>query len=113
MDRRRERPWQEDTLCCCFSISKAVTAICVLMAVDDGHIDLDAAVADYWPEFASRGKAEITVRQLMCHQAGLVGFHHKVDRDLLFDWMAVTTALAEETPWWPPGTAHGYHARTF
>jgi len=112
-DRRRERPWRADTLCCCFSISKALTALCVLMAVDEGTMDLDAPVADYWPEFAAKGKAEITVRELMSHRAGLVGFHEPVAWSLLLDWRAVTETLAAETTWWPPGSAHGYHARTF
>jgi len=112
-DRRRQRPWQADTLCCCFSISKAITAVCVLMAVDDGRVELDGRVADYWPEFAAEGKGDVTVRQLLSHRAGLVGFHDPVPRDLLFDWPAVTAKLATESPWWPPGSAHGYHARTF
>ena len=37
-----------------------------------GWIDYDAPVAEYWPEFAQHGKAAITVRQLLSHEAGLV-----------------------------------------
>ena len=112
-DRARTRPWQRDTVVCMFSVTKAVTAICVLQAVADGRIDLDRPVADHWPEFAAHGKEAITPRQLLSHRAGLPAFHDPVDRRVLYDWQAVTDRLASERPWWPPGTAHGYHARTY
>lgn len=112
-DRRRQRPWQRDTLVCTFSVTKAMTTVCMLQAVDRGLLDLDAPLASYWPEFACNGKEGITLRQVLCHQAGLVGFHEPVERDLLYDWDAMAAALAAETPWWEPGTRHGYHARTF
>lgn len=113
VDRRRIAPWQGDTLACVFSISKALTATCLLQAADRGLLDLDAPVAVYWPEFAAYGKASITVAQLMSHQAGLPGLHDKAPSMLLYDWSAMCAALAAEKPWWPPGQAHGYHARTF
>jgi CubicO group peptidase (beta-lactamase class C family) len=112
-DRAREHAWQQDTLCCGFSITKAMTAICILQAVADGHLRLDDRVADYWPEFTANGKQEVTLRQLLSHRAGLVGFHDPMPRDLYFDWTATTQALAAEHPWWPPGERHGYHARTY
>ena len=31
----------------------------------------------------------------------------------LYDWDVMTGALAEQEPWWKPGTKHGYHAMTF
>jgi len=33
--------------------------------------------------------------------------------EALYDWEAMTSALAAEAPWWEPGAAHGYHAVTF
>ena len=112
-DRDRSLPWSEDTLVCCFSISKAITATCLLMAVDDGILELDTSIAHYWPEFASSGKERTTLRHVLSHQAGLPGFHEPVQKALYYDWQGVTTALAEEAPWWAPGSGHGYHARTF
>eukprot|EP00752_Nemacystus_decipiens_P017982 g16115.t1 len=112
-DRKGTTPWQADTLVCCYSISKAITATCVLQAVDQGLIDLDSPVQRYWPEFADHNKADITVRQVLCHQAGLPGFHTPLDKDFYYRWDDVCTQLADEHTWWPPGTAHGYHARTF
>ncbi len=64
----------------------------------------------HWPEFAQAGKETITLGQLLSHQAGLAALDRKVD---LFDYAAVIDALAKQEPNWPPGTAHGYHARTF
>ncbi len=113
VDRKREQSWAQDTLCCMFSITKAMTAVCVLQAIAEGAIRLDEPVASYWPEFAHNGKSNITVRQLMCHQAGLVGFHEPAHRDIYYQWDRACAALAAETPWWQPGSAHGYHARTF
>ena len=122
-DRRRSQPWQEDTLCCVFSMSKGITAVAVLQQVDAGRIALDAPVADYWPEFgeppATRQREQltdrrrVTVRHLLSHQCGLPGFHEPVSSELYYDWPAVTAALASEPLWWPPGSTHGYHARTY
>ena len=71
---------------------------------------LDRRVADFWPEFAQKGKSEMTLAQLLSHQAGLCALDDRVD---LLDYDAVIAALAKQAPLWPPGTAHGYHARTF
>jgi CubicO group peptidase (beta-lactamase class C family) len=96
-----------------FSVSKALTTICVLQAVAEGFIDLDRPVADYWPEFTGQDKGSITTREILAHRAGLPAWHDPVARDLLYDWNGVADALARERPWWSPGTQHGYHARTF
>ncbi|MCB1685296.1 MAG: beta-lactamase family protein, partial [Pseudomonadales bacterium] len=112
-DRRGQKSWEQDTLCCFFSISKALTALCVLQAVAEELIDLEAPVARYWPEFAAEGKDGIQIRHLLTHQAGLVGFHEALDAEDFYDWEIVTRRLAAERPWWSPGEKHGYHARTF
>lgn len=67
----RERPWARDTLVNVFSVGKGVLAACLAALVGRGLLDPDACVARYWPEFGAAGKAEITVRQLLSHQAGL------------------------------------------
>jgi len=66
-----------------------------------------------WPEFAAAGKEAITVRQLLSHQAGLPAVRRRLPPGAMLDWPAMTTALAEQEPWWEPGTAHGYHVNTF
>lgn len=112
-DGARTRRWQRDTLVNLYSTTKGMTALCAHQLVDRGELDLDAPVARYWPAFAQAGKAEIPVRQLLCHQAGLAAIRRDLPVAELYDWDAMTTALAAEAPWWEPGTAHGYHALTF
>jgi CubicO group peptidase (beta-lactamase class C family) len=70
-------------------------------------------VALYWPEFAEADKYAITVRQILSHQAGLVAVREVLPDGAMYDWSAMTAALARETPWWEPGTRHGYHVNTF
>jgi CubicO group peptidase (beta-lactamase class C family) len=85
-------------------------AACALLLVDRGALMLDEPVARHWPEFGASGKEEVTVRQLLSHQAGLVVLREPAPTELLFDWDALVHRLEAEPPWWPPGTAHGEHA---
>ena len=108
-----DQEWQRDTLVNLYSTTKGMLAICIQQLVERGKLDLDAPVSQYWPEFSAANKAEIPVRQLLCHQAGLPAVRKPLDTPVLYDWEAFTSALAEEEPWWEPGTRHGYHAITF
>jgi CubicO group peptidase (beta-lactamase class C family) len=112
-DRDKTRPWTRDTLVNVYSTTKGVTAICAHRLADKGLLDFDAPVVRYWPEFAQAGKARIPVRYLLSHRAGLAAVRKPLDDDALFKWEKMTSALAEQEPWWEPGTKHGYHALTF
>lgn len=112
-DQARTRPWQRDTIVNVYSCTKAMTALCAQQLVEHGGLDLDAPVADYWPEFGQRGKARIPVRWLLSHRAGLPAVRETLPDEALYDWQMITAALAAEEPWWEPGTRHGYHAITF
>jgi CubicO group peptidase (beta-lactamase class C family) len=112
-DAAKTRPWQRDTLANVYSTTKGITAICALQQVERGELDLDAPVARYWPEFAQNGKGEIPVRMLLSHQAGLPAVAKPLAAADLYDWKTMTSALAEQEPWWAPGSAHGYHAITY
>jgi CubicO group peptidase (beta-lactamase class C family) len=112
-DREKTRPWTRDTLVNVYSTTKGVTAICAHRLADKGLLDIDAPVAKYWPEFAQAGKDKLPVRYLLSHKAGLAAVRKPLDDDALFNWNKMTTALAEQEPWWEPGTKHGYHALTF
>jgi CubicO group peptidase (beta-lactamase class C family) len=90
-----------------------MTAICAHQLIERGLIDLDAPVARYWPEFAAGGKAEIPVRWLLSHQAGLPAVRDLLPDDAVVNWDVMTAALAAQEPWWEPGTKHGYHALTY
>jgi CubicO group peptidase (beta-lactamase class C family) len=112
-DAARTRPWQRSTIVNVYSTTKGVTALCAHRLVEAGKLDLEAKVARYWPEFAQAGKQDMPVRYLLSHQAGLPAVRRPLPQGALYDWNALCEALAAETPWWEPGTKHGYHALTF
>jgi CubicO group peptidase (beta-lactamase class C family) len=113
MEKERARPWTRDTLVNVYSTTKGLTAICAHRLVDAGALDLDAPVARYWPEFAQAGKEKIPVRWLLSHRAGLPAVKKPLPVEAIYDWDAMCAAIAEQGPWWEPGTKHGYHALTF
>jgi len=112
-DPATERPYEADTLQLVFSCTKGVVAIAAHLLAQQGRLDLDAPVAQYWPEFAQNGKADIPVRWLLSHQAGLVGIDRVLSVEEMCDWTTLVDALAAQAPLWEPGTGHGYHAVTF
>ena len=113
LDATRTRPWERDSLVCVFSCTKGVVAIATMWAVARGLVDLDRPVAAYWPEFAAEGKADLPVRWLLTHEAGLPAIRARMPFGSLSDWDAMTTALAAQAPWWEPGSGHGYHGVTY
>jgi len=106
-------PWQEDTLALVFSTTKGWTAMCALLLWERGKLDIDAPVAEVWPEFAAAGKESVTTRQLLSHQAGLPAFDDSMTIEQCHDLDLVASTLAAQAPRWTPGTAHGYHAITY
>src|SRR6476469_6814369 len=50
-DAAGERAWQRDSIVLTYSVTKPFAAVCALVLVDRGLIDLDAPVQRYWPEF--------------------------------------------------------------
>ena len=111
-DKARTRLWQADTIVNVYSTTKTMTALTALLLADRGELDFDAPVARYWPEFAAKGKAAVTVGQLMAHSSGLSGWREPVTQEDLYDWDKATALLAAQAPFWEPGTAPGYHATT-
>ena len=108
-----EEPYPGDGLQLIFSATKGLTALCIQTLVAEGHLDVDAPVAKYWPEFAQAGKDQIPVRYLLCHQAGLPTIDVVLTPEEVFRGEPVTQALAAMAPIWEPGTAYGYHALTY
>ena len=107
-----DEPWNEDTMIPVMSTTKGLAAMAIAVANARGWVDYDAPVARYWPEFAQNGKAGITVRQLLNHEAGLVLLNEELTIARLRDLDELARLLARQTPSWPPGTRHGYHAMT-
>jgi CubicO group peptidase (beta-lactamase class C family) len=107
------RIWEPEMLVNIFSASKGMLAICIARLCGQGLLDIQAPVSRYWPEFAAAGKSGITVAQLLSHQGGLPSVHRRLPPDAMFHHEVMSSALAEQEPWWEPGTAHGYHPNTF
>ena len=104
--------WEQDTIVNVFSTTKTMTALCALMLVDRGELDIEAKVSTYWPEYGQNGKENTLVRHFMGHTAGLPGFGEQLTQDELFDWDTVITVLQRQKPWYEPGTICAYHAIT-
>ena len=111
-DRKRTIAWDERTLTPIFSTTKAIAALMIARLVDQGRLDYGQTVASLWPAFAQSGKAEVTVEQVISHQAGLPGFPDEMDAALWFDPDAICAKLAAMAPMWPVGSASGYHPIT-
>lgn len=109
----RHTAWGEETISIVYSCTKGATALCAHMLADRGALDLDAPVADYWPEFAQAGKEEATVSMMLDHSAGVPHIRAPLRDGAYADWDYMTDLIAKEEPFWTPGTRNGYHAVTF
>ena len=107
------QPWAEDSIIVVASSTKGATAICANLLAQRGDLDLDAPVAQYWPEFAAAGKQDVPVRWLLSHRVGLPVLDAPLSMEDFLAWEPPVSALAAQTPKWVPGTAHGYHAITY
>jgi CubicO group peptidase (beta-lactamase class C family) len=113
VNKDTNRPWERDTIVTVYSTTKGMTAICAHRLVDQGLLDLEVPVAQYWPEFAQAGKAEIPVHMLLSHRAGLPTVSQKLPDGAVYEWETMTDTLARQKPFWEPGTRHGYHGLTY
>ncbi len=112
-DADRTRPWARDTMTVAMSCTKGATALCAHMLAVEGDLDFEAPVTRYWPEFGQNGKEAVLVRHLLSHQAGVPCLRDPLPPGAMLDWGEMVSRLERETPFWAPGTAHGYHGLTF
>ncbi|MFK7934449.1 MAG: serine hydrolase domain-containing protein [Saprospiraceae bacterium] len=101
--------WEEDTMSIVFSTTKGVSSMAMAHAHSQGLFDYDDPVTQYWPEFAANGKAEITIRQVLSHQAGLCAIDEPLGLEQLGNPDALAAAIGIQKPAWTPGEKHGYH----
>lgn len=104
--------YREESLQLVFSVSKSITAIAAAMAHEEGLLNLDAPLSDYWPAFARASTASVTSRLVLAHRSGLAS----LDRQLSFHELLEgkdEEAIETQEPYWEPGSRHGYHAFTF
>jgi CubicO group peptidase (beta-lactamase class C family) len=112
-DPKTGAPWTKDTVSIVFSCTKGATALCAHVLASRGKLDLDAPVAELWPEFAHNGKERATTRMMLDHSVGVPALRAKVKDSGPYEWDYMTDLLAEEAPFWEPGTRNGYHGFTF
>lgn len=112
LDETKSKEWQENTIVNLWSVTKSISSLAMLVAVEKGWIDLDENVCSYWPEFAANGKEEVKVRHVMSHTSGLPAWEKPINLEEVYDVEKAAAKLAQQTPWWKPGTASGYHTIT-
>lgn len=112
-DRRSGRPWVADTAVVIYSCSKGLLAICVYVLVERGVLQLDAPIATWWPAFAANGKDGITLRDAMCHRAGLAALDTDLSKADVLAWTPVIRAIEAQRPSSSPVDGHLYHAMTY
>ena len=111
-DAERSRPWQADTLVNAYSVGKPIVALSVLRLVASGELELDEPAARWWPELMA-GQRGATVRDLLCHRAGVPAIRRPLTNDALWEWKVMCEAIEQTEPWWTPGTKHAYHVNTY
>ena len=109
-DKAQTLPWEENTIVNDFSSTKNATSLAAYVLADHGKLDFSAPVAEYWPEFAQKGKENILVSHIMSHSSGLPGWEEPVAGHDLYDPDKVAALFETQEPWWEPGSALGYHA---
>lgn len=105
-DAGRSQPWARDTLVMPYSVTKPFAAVCALLLVQRGALDLDAPVQRSWPEM----QAQTTARQVLAHRSGHVVIDEPMPAEAWQQWDRLCAALARQRPAWPPGTAQGESA---
>lgn len=111
-DERTRRPWLDDTLSVIFSCTKGLVSILAARLVQEGRLDYQARVTDYWPEFGAAGKSDVRVKDLLAHRSGVSAPRVPLTADDVLHWDRVVTELAAQEPLWEPDTGYAYHAIT-
>ena len=108
----KDKEWANDTLVNVWSVTKAVTGICITKIINDGLLDVNKNVGYYWPEYVE-DKPDTKVIDLLTHRAGMFGFQDGFPDCKWTDWDVFVKALENQKPYNVPGTSQGYHALTF
>lgn len=107
------RPVNNNSLFFSWSMVKGVAATALHIMADKGHIEYDAPVTEYWPDFGKHGKEKISVTQAMSHQAGIYALPKPLKMEHLTDWEIGIKHIENAVPAFKPGTKTGYHGVTY
>ena len=112
-DKERTQAWARDTVVPVWSTTKTITSLAMLLLIDRGLIKPSDKICHYWPEFAANGKELIDVRHVLGHTSGLSGIQEAVTWNDAYDFDKIIGLLANQAPWWEPGTKSGYHTMSW
>jgi CubicO group peptidase (beta-lactamase class C family) len=112
-EKERLHPWTTSTLVNSFSVGKGILSILLAHALSESSASIDDAVALHWPELTRSPIGQLNIGDLCAHRAGLPALSRPLLEQHLYNWPHMVQSLAQQEPWWEPGTAHGYHVNTF
>ena len=98
-----------DTLFLLFSQTKVLTSAAIWTLIEDGSLSFMDKIADHLPEFAARGKADITLQQVMTHQGGFPS--GDVTQATWTDHTLMRRQVCDFSLDWTPGSQLQYHPR--
>ncbi len=96
-----------DTLWLLYSNTKVITAAGLWLLAEQGALRFTDRIADHVPEFARNGKGEITVLQLMTHQAGFPSA--TIPKPAWTDHELLRRVVSDIGLEWTPGSRFVYH----
>ena len=112
--KSQEEDWQSDTLAMCYSTGKGILATLAHILVSEGLLDYEQPIANYWPEFAQNGKANITLRHVLSHQTGLFDIRNLIDSATeMLNWQHMLEVVAGATPRFAAGQSYAYQPLTY
>lgn len=112
-DPKTDKPWTDETLALVFSSTKGALALCAHILIGEGKLDPHAPVTELWPEFGAHGKGGATLQMMLDHTSGVPAFKKKMPEGSTADFEYAASALAEQEPFFAPGTRSAYHGLTF
>jgi CubicO group peptidase (beta-lactamase class C family) len=110
---RTGKAWSDDTLACCFSVTKGVLSLLAHVMIDRGMITADTRVCELWPGFAAHGKDTVTLLDVLTHRAGLPAVTGAVTAGDLYDWDGMVGHLERSAPTVPFRANPVYHNMTY
>lgn len=112
-DSDRTDPWTPTTLVNSFSVGKGILSILLAHALSHSNASADDIISEYWPELRQSVIGQLTIKDVSGHRAGLPAISTTLLGPDLYNWHHMVSSLVQQTPWWEPGEAHGYHVNTF
>lgn len=112
-DERKIQKVDTDTVFPIFSVGKGVATTLIHILHEEGLIDYDAPVVEYWKEYGKNGKEKTLVKDILSHRAGLAHLPEIQKDEDLFCWEYLCRNVEEASPISPIGGKHQYHATIY